>query len=515
MKVLKAEQVKAVDAYTIENEPIHSINLMERAARGCTERIVACYPKTLKIKVFAGPGNNGGDALAIARQLADLEYNVQVFIISEKLSPDSAKNYDRLIKQNKATLYFVNSISELPDLKEDELVIEGLFGSGLTRPLEGFAANVVEHINNSPAQILSIDIPSGFFAEDNSPLRQMPQNAFNGNENSYDNAIKAHHTLTLQMPFLSFFFPDAQEHVGKWEVVPIGLHPKAIQQSESKLFALTPDDIRQRLLPRPKFSHKGIYGHGLLVSGSYGKMGAAILGARACLRSGLGLLTVHVPKFGYEIIQTAVPEAMISIDRFDKVISEVPKIYNYQAIGIGPGIGKSNATQSALSDLLEALPYGTMVFDADALNLLAENRALLAKVPPNSILTPHPKEFERLAGESENYYQQFLLQKQFAAKHNLIVVLKGAHTGIALPDGSYFFNTTGNPGMATGGSGDVLTGIILSLLAQNYPPADAAIIGVFIHGKAADIAACQTGKHALLPSDIINALGSAFRQYEI
>jgi len=379
--------------------------------------------------------------------------------------------------------------------------VDALFGSGLSRKLEGLPASLVKHMNQSGADIVAIDIPSGLFGEDN-------------RNNDRDAIIKATWTFTFQMPKLSFLFPENESFVGCWEVLDIGLMQQAIDEIDSGYFMLAQEDIASKIMQRKKFSHKGTYGHALLISGSYGKMGAAVLSAKACLRTGCGLVTVHIPKVGYEIVQTALPEAMISIDWSDIIFTNVPDIENYSCIGIGPGIGTKQNTKRALLNLFERVEK-PMVIDADALNILGEHKEWIQKIPANSILTPHPKEFERIVGQSTDDYDRNRKQITFAVENNIILVLKGAHTTIALPDGTCYFNSTGNPGMATAGSGDVLTGMILSLVSQGYHPADAAKIGVYLHGMSGDLAVKQTGQEAMIASDIIENAGKAFLSLKI
>ncbi|MGC9375973.1 MAG: NAD(P)H-hydrate dehydratase [Bacteroidales bacterium] len=498
MKILKSSQIKEVDAYTIKNEPIASIDLMERAAKTITRQIVEKFPLKTKVKIFIGPGNNGGDGLAVARQLFDAGYFPTVYLlkISSKLSPNAEINLERIIKLKSLEVYELKNEKDFPQIDKDDLVVDALFGSGLSRKLEGLPARLVKHINQSGADIVSIDIPSGLFGEDNG-------------SNDRDLIIKAKYTFTFQMPKLSFLFSENENFVGYWEVMDIGLMQKAIDEIDSGYFMLTSEDIASKIIQRKKFSHKGTYGHALLISGSYGKVGAAVLSAKACLRTGCGLVTVHVPKVGYEIVQTALPEAMISIDWSDIIFTDVPEIDHYSCIGIGPGIGTKHNTQKALFKLLESVE-NPMVIDADALNILSQHKDWIQKIPANSILTPHPKEFERLVGDTTDDYDRMQQQVQFAVKNKLILVLKGAHTSIAMPDGTCYFNSTGNPGMATAGSGDVLTGVILSLLAQGYPPADAAKIGVYLHGLAGDLASAQIGQKAMIASDINDNIGNAY-----
>jgi len=498
MKILKSSQIKEVDAYTIKNEPVASIDLMERAAMTITRKVADYYAPETIVKLFIGPGNNGGDGLAVARQLVEFGFLPEVYLlkITDNLSPNAEINLERLKKINKVKISEITNENVFPKLQRNDLLIDALFGSGLSRKLEGLPAGLVKYMNQSGADIVSIDIPSGLFGEDNGA-------------NDRDSIITATYTFTFQMPKLSFLFRENESFVGQWEVMDIGLMQEAIDEIDSGYFMLTGKDISTQIIRRGKFSHKGTYGHALLISGSYGKVGAAVLSAKACLRTGCGLVTVHVPKVGYEIVQTALPEAMISIDWSDIIFTDVPEIDHYSCIGIGPGIGTKHNTQKALFNLLERVEK-PMVMDADALNILSQHKDWIQKIPANSILTPHPKEFERLVGETADDYARIQQQIKFAVKNKLILVLKGAYTSIAMPDGTCYFNSTGNPGMATAGSGDVLTGIILSLVGQGYDPAHAATIGVYLHGLSGDIAFEKMGQEALIASDIIENLGSAY-----
>lgn len=498
MKILRSSQIRDVDAYTIKNEPISSINLMERAAKTITLQIVDKYPLKTEVKIFVGPGNNGGDGLAVARQLFNAGYFPTVYLlkISNKLSPDAEINLERVKKIETLQVHELHNEKDFPVIDKNDLVVDALFGSGLKRKLEGLPARLVRHMNRSGAVIVSIDIPSGLFGENNT-------------ENDPESIIQATHTFTFQMPKLSFFFPGNEKFVGQWEVLDIGLMQKAIDNIDSGYFMLSRKDISKKIIQRNKFSHKGTYGHVILIAGSYGKMGAAVLSAKACLRTGCGLVTVHVPKTGYEILQTTLPEAMISIDWSDIIFTDVPDVEKYSCVGIGPGIGTKQNTKKGLYNLFERVK-SPMVIDADALNILGEHKEWIRKIPANSILTPHPKEFERLTGQSTDDFERNQLQIKFAEENNVILVLKGAYTSIALPDGTCYFNSTGNPGMATAGSGDVLTGIFLSLLGQGYNPADAAKIGVYLHGLAGDLSSDKIGQEAMIASDIIENIGNAY-----
>lgn len=501
MKLFTCKQITEIDQLTMKLEPISSIDLMERASTQVADWIIQNIGNGELVYIFAGPGNNGGDALAVARMLAWCHFDCTVYLASfgRDLKGDPATNWQRLEEQNKAILRRIDSEELIPEIPSEAVIIDGLFGSGLNKPLSGLAAKIVQRINQSGAKVISIDIPSGLFGEDNT-------------QNDLSRVIRASQTLTFQFPKLSFLFPENDKFVGDWEVLPIGLHSEAIDKTETNYYFLTKEFISGKIKKRDKFSHKGTYGHALLIAGSYGKMGASVLASKACLRSGVGLLTSHVPRLGNEIIQNSIPEAMTSIDQSDQIFTGFPDLSPFSAIGIGLGLDKKPKTQLAFKKLLWAKPE-KLVIDADALNILSENQEWFDLLPENTILTPHPKEFERLSGPSANSFKRLQIQLQFSAKYKVIVVCKGAYTCITFPDGRIFFNSTGNPGMATGGSGDVLTGIILGLLAQNYSPEEAALIGVYLHGLAGDLAAKQFGQQAMIAGDIIEQMGAAFLQF--
>jgi len=498
MKIFPSSLVAKIDAYTIENEPISSVDLMERATLKLFNKIGDKFPAPRNCKIFVGPGNNGGDGLALARLLAEKNYTVEVFLvkISNTLSDDAEVNLQRLKLLKAVDIYELASADAMPWLFPDDIVIDAIFGSGLSRSIEGVALEVVKAINASEAKVIAIDIPSGLMGEDNS-------------NNNYHGIVKADITLSFQFPKLAFLFPENDVYVGEWEVLSIGLHPEIISSEPTPYKMLTREFVKSLLMPRRKFDHKGTFGHGLLISGSYGKMGAAILASRAALRSGIGLLTSHIPRLGYDIMQTAVPETMVSIDRSDIIFTEYPELEQFKAIAIGPGIDKKQNSYKAMIDLLKEVKVPVVV-DADAINIIGEHPELKEDLPIGCVFTPHMKEFERLVGKSNDSFTRNSMQREFAREHGLTMVLKGAYTAIACPEGSCYFNPTGNPGMATAGSGDVLTGIILSLLSQGYPSKIAAIIGVYLHGLAGDLAVGKIGVEALTAGDIVEYLPKAW-----
>lgn len=494
MKIFTTSQVKALDAYTIQHEPISSIDLMERAAAAITDSLLSLFQGHVSLKIFAGAGNNGGDALAVARLLALCGFEPELYLLNPngKLSPDCEINKQRLHKQNRLKFTEITQAAEFPFISKEDWVLDGLFGSGLNRPLEGIAADLVQHINRADAQVIAIDLPSGLFGEDNA-------------QNISENIIQAKFTLSLQFPKLAFFFPENERFVGNWELINIGLHPEEIKNTATPHF-FTQEENLPTLKKRSRFSHKGNFGHALFIGGSYGKMGAAVLASRACLRTGVGLLTVHCPECGVDILQTAVPEAMCSPDKEHSYVSFVPEnLSSFSAIGMGCGLGTEPESAKVLIHLLKESRH-PLVLDADALNILSQHPEWVDYLPANTIITPHPKEFERLTGAYQSRFEQIEKARAFSKKHTIFVVLKGAYTAVVCPDGEVHFNSTGNSGMATGGSGDVLCGMILSLLAQGYTPKEAAVLAVFLHGQAGDSAAEKHGMAALLASDIVNEI---------
>ncbi len=494
MKILSADQIKAWDAYTIREEAIASIELMERASRAFVNWFIERYDATQKVGIVCGTGNNGGDGLAIARLLHDWNYPVKVWIVRGgiKESPDFTANLKRLEKISTQEIT-INVDCEL--FSDRTLLIDAIFGTGLSRPVEGIYAKVIDCLNNSKAIKLAVDTPSGLRVD----------------QHSEGEIFKAHHTVSFQNPKLGFLVPENQQFVGEWHLVEIGLSRKFLKEVVPSYSLTTHKSTKRILKPRSRFDHKGKFGHALLIAGSTGKIGAAVLAARAALRSGLGLLTVHVPQSGYSIIQTAVPEAMATIDQSVDYFSGREIEDFYDTLGIGPGLGQAAESVKGLEEILNKFRK-PVVIDADALNILSSNPQLQKLIPVGSILTPHPGEFARLVGSSKNDFDRLEKLKEFANRIQSVVILKGAYSAIATPGDKVFFNSTGNPGMATAGSGDVLTGFLTGLLAQGYQSKDAAILGVYLHGLAGDLAAREKGQNSLIASDIIDFLPAAFKK---
>ncbi len=500
MKIFTNAQIHELDKYTIEHEPIKSIDLMERSAKAITQAITEIYNSSTPIIIFAGPGNNGGDALAVARLLLDRNYEVTTYLfnISGRLSDNCAVNKKRLEDKKAKALIEVTQEFEPPQLEANILVIDGLFGSGQNKPLAGGFASLVKYINASPSKVISIDVPSGLMTEDNS-------------FNVRANIIRAHMTLTLQQQKLSFLFPENQVFIGQLKILDIRLSQEGMDKIDANYILLGENDIRPRLLSRDPFAHKGKMGNALMIAGSYGMGGAAVLATKACLRTGAGKVTVHTPRCNYLTMQISIPEAVIQFDHEETIFSEAVDTEDFNAVGIGPGLGTSEQTAIAIIAQLRRTQC-PLIADADAINILANHRAWLQQLPKGIILTPHPKEFDRLEGHCTDSYERLTKAKKLAERLQGYVILKGHHTALCLPDGHIIFNSTGNAGMATAGSGDVLTGIITGLLARGYKQEDACIVGMYIHGLAGDMAARELGQESVIASDLIQYLPQAFKR---
>ncbi len=502
MKFFSTNIIRQLDEYTIEHEPISSLDLMERAAQALFTEFTSRFSTGKEVFVFAGQGNNGGDAMALARLLLHAGYRVTTYLFnpisSEKtLSVECETNRNRLFSEYPETFFEIRSEFMKPEITTGSIVIDGLFGSGLTRPLEGGFAAVVDFINHSEGYVVAIDIPSGMMGEENIPV-----------ENPV--IVEAELTLSLQFPKLAFFLSENSRFIGEWKVLDIQLHPEAIEQTPSNLYYQEAKDIQPLLKKRSRFAHKGEFGHVLLVAGRTGMAGAAVLAAKATLRSGAGLVTVHSAAANCQILQTAVPEVIFQPDKSADYITEIISPDYYNIVAVGPGISTRSEAAIMLRKLLSEVRK-PMVIDADALNIIANQKDLLPLIPKNSILTPHVKEFERIFGQSKYSYERIAKAQKAARQLGVIIVLKGAHTLIATPERNLIFNSSGNPGMATAGAGDVLTGILTGLLAQGYEPEDAARLGVYLHGIAGDLALKCESEESLIAGDIVASLGEAFR----
>lgn len=500
--ILPVKDIRESELFTMQDEPVTSLELMERAGSRFTEHLLKSLDLSIfeSIVVFCGPGNNGGDGLVIARLLAQEGYPVETVICSgnSQVTQENKENLDRLnrLKISNLKIYPFDAWNGFAP-ENNLLIIDALFGIGISRILEGEFSEIINRINQSEAVTIAVDVPSGLF-----PDQHTPQNA---------PCVRASYTYTFQFQKLAYLLPENAFRVGKTAVIDIGLK---IPPDFRGGFPIIDKSLVNRLIKPPgQFDHKGTNGHGLLIAGSAGMPGAAVLAAKSALRGGIGKVTVHTPEKVGTLVTAAVPEALLNIDpdpdSFSKIDLEMLPAVN--TIAIGPGIGKRQVTVSAFGNLLDEI-HSPIIIDADALNILSENKTWLGFIPDRSILTPHLKEFERLAGKPENDFDRLDKLVRFAQKYNLVVILKGANTAIAMPDGKLFFNSTGNPGMATAGSGDVLTGLLLALLSKGYTPETTALTGVYLHGLAADIAVSDKESfESLIASDISNYFGEAYK----
>ncbi|MBX7204401.1 MAG: NAD(P)H-hydrate dehydratase [Bacteroidia bacterium] len=500
MKLLHTGEIQQWDQFTIKNEPITSLELMERAAATCSHWLMQHYTDQVRFLIFCGTGNNGGDGLAIARHLDKARYRVEVFVIEGKQRSHDFKHELRSWEMQLGQKVNLLKGNDFPEITKDDIVVDALYGTGFKGVLSGVAVQLVNYLNQSAAQVISVDVPSGL----NCDVIKQPDGAA---------IVCASATLTFQVPKYAFLFPENGNYTGFVHVLSIGLHPAFKTDGIPHTFYTDLNAAQLLHRPRKKFSHKGNFGHAWLIAGSKGKIGAALLAARACLRSGTGLLTAHIPSGTSSLFHQVVPEAMTEEENSDcfTVFNEKNMI-SCTAIGAGPGLGTQEVTQKALLKLLQTATQ-PLVLDADALNIIAGAWATgdAVKLPEGTILTPHPKEFERLAGVSSGSEERIKLLRKFATSHKVIVVLKGANTVVADTEGNIYFNASGNASLAKGGSGDVLCGIILGLIASGYPPVHAALVGVFVHGLAADLCIEHMGVETVLASDIIETLPKAFR----
>jgi ADP-dependent NAD(P)H-hydrate dehydratase / NAD(P)H-hydrate epimerase len=497
MKILLREQLQAWDTYTQKLEPISSIDLMNRAAWRCAEWLMPRIDPEKSVTVVCGPGNNGGDGFALARFLLDSGFKVQVYAVKLKELQDGATAQQYQWLSEKTEIHPINQFADMPAKWHGDWIVDALFGIGLNRPLEGLYADVVQSLNKSGIKILSLDCPSGMDID-----------------GQFDSAfvVQATHTLTFQSPKLSFLLPSLGNAAGLWEILDIGLH--AGFEPQHHYHYTTLHTLAFDWKPRKRHTHKGDYGRALLLAGSYEMMGAAVLAGGAALRSGLGLLTAHVPESGYFTFQTLLPECILSIDADSDHLTRMPDLAPFNAIAFGPGIPANPKTEQVFLQLLQE-SKGPLILDAGGLTLLGADPKRWKSLPAGSVLTPHLGEFGRLAQRPiKDDCDRLEHARELALRHQITIVLKGANSAVVWPDGSIHFNSTGNPGMATAGSGDVLTGIILALVAQGYAPHVAARMGVYLHGLAGDKAVKKFSESGLKAGDLIEFLPKAFGEIE-
>ncbi|MFD0861395.1 NAD(P)H-hydrate dehydratase [Sungkyunkwania multivorans] len=496
MKIFTAEQLYEADKITIKKNKIASSDLMEHAATQVFTWIHSrMQGAPVPIHVFCGIGNNGGDGLVLGRHLLQHGYKVQVYVVnfSDQRSEDFLLNYNRL-KDAECWPTLIKGEGEFPKITKDDIVVDAIFGLGLNRAPEGWVKALMQHVNDARAYTIAVDVPSGLYA--------------NSAPDDMEAVVHANMVLTFQAPKLSFFLPETGKFLQSWEVLDIGLDPEYLNATDVTMQLIGKQEVLPMYVPRQKYSHKGNYGHSLIIGGSFGKIGAVSLAGKACLTTGAGLVTAYIPECGYEILQIAVPEVMVTSDPGKRQIADIKFDMAPTVIGVGPGMGTDDQTRNAFAEFIRTNEC-PLVIDADGLNILAAEKELLESLPAKTVLTPHPGELERLIGAWTDDFDKLEKTKAFAKKYDLVIVVKGAHS-VTVCDQKLYINTTGNPGMATGGSGDVLLGMITGLISQGYDPLQAAVFGVYLHGRAADIAVNDTSYQGLLASDIIDYIGDAF-----
>ncbi|TXD85240.1 NAD(P)H-hydrate dehydratase [Subsaximicrobium wynnwilliamsii] len=497
MKIFSKQQIYEGDKLTAKKQNITSTELMERAGIQIFNWLnVRMQGAQVPVHVFCGIGNNGGDGLVVARHLIAHGYNVNTYVVnySSTRSKDFLNNYDRIKESTKKWPHMLDKDSDHPEIHKDDIIIDAIFGIGLNRSVDAWVKQLFQHFRKSEAFTLAIDIPSGLNVD------KVPKDE--------NDLVWANYTLSFQAPKLVFFLPETAKYIGQWEVLDIGIDIEYLSNTETAAELIGKNEVLSIYKPREKYSHKGTYGHSLIIGGSHGKIGAVVLSSRAALSIGAGMVTAFVPECGYQIVQTAFPEAMVLTDATETKITNITFDIEPSVIGIGMGMGTDAETTNALKQFLKHNTIA-LVIDADALNILSKHKELLEALPAKTVLTPHPKELERLIGKWKGDFDKLKKVKAFSEKYDCIVVVKGANSITVYKD-KYFVNTTGNPGMATAGTGDVLTGVITGLISQGYEPLKAAIFGIYLHGKSADIAIENLGYQSMIASHIIESLGKAY-----
>lgn len=498
MKIFSKEQIYSGDTLTAQRQNISSTDLMERAGTQVFNWLhTRMQGAQVPIHVFCGIGNNGGDGLVIARHLITHGYNVNTYVVncSDKRSKDFLANYDRIKSVTKDWPTLLSCTEEFPEIHRDDIIVDAIFGIGLNRPADIWVKALFQHFRNSGAFTLSVDIPSGLYVD------KVPED-----ENG---VVWANHTLSFASPKLVFLLPDTAKYTQQWEIIDIGLDPEFLHNTPTEAELIGRFEVLPMYRPRDRFAHKGSFGHSLIIGGSYGKIGAVILASRAALTAGAGLVTSYIPKCGYNILQTSLPEVMVITDENDHTITSIKYKIAPTVIGLGIGLGTAAKTVTTLEAFLKTNKT-PLVIDADGLNILSQKKTLLKLLPENTVLTPHPKELERLIGKWQDDFDKLKKAKAFSVKYKVILVIKGANT-ISVYGEKLYINSSGNPGMATAGSGDVLTGIITGLISQGYEPIVAAIFGVYLHGRSGDFAAEDLGYESIIASHIIEYFGEAYR----
>ena len=500
MKILDAKQLKVLEQETLANQYISSFKLIEKAAAKLVEALGERHKLYHNnFVILCGKGNNGADGLALARLLKEAGAFVKVYLWqTKKYGADNIQHQEVLEDRGIKVEKFTPAKHKIA-IKEQDIIIDALFGIGLRESLEEEWSDFFTFLNEvTCVDRIAIDVPSGMQVN-GEILTSMP-------------IFRADMVYTFQVPKLNFLLPENKCYVGDFKVIDIQLDEAALAKEETRYYFLDKQEVINFVHKPSKFSHKGTFGHGLIIGGSYGKMGAVVLASKAVLKVGAGLVTSYIPKCGYQIVQSALIEGMCEVDNQEEYIANFIPTVGFSAVGIGVGLGQQPQTVEGFRNyLMDKETKGTaLVLDADAINILAKHSELVKELPINTILTPHPKELERLIGPWENDSDKLAKAKQLAQAHQLIIVIKGAHTAIILPSGEVYFNSTGHWGMGTAGAGDVLTGILVGLLSQGYTGKEAALLGVYLHGLSGLCAIEQLSPFTMLASDLISNLSAAY-----
>ncbi len=497
MKIFSKEQIYEGDRLTTEKQKISSTDLMERAGTQIFNWLhMRMQGAQVPIHVFCGIGNNGGDGLVVARHLVTHGYNVKTYIVncSDKRSKNFLINYDRIKNVTKDWPTLLSCTDDFSPIDANDIIVDAVFGIGINRPVDDWVKGLFNHFRASRAYTLAVDIPSGLYTD------KLPSDP--------EAVVTAGYTLSFQTPKLVFFLPDTAKYTVQWEVIDIGIDQEYIYKTNTEADLIGKHEVLPIYKPRDKFSNKGTYGHSLIIGGSYGKIGAVTLASRATLAVGAGLVTAYIPKCGYTALQAAFPEAMVITDVDEEKLTSINFDIEPTVIGFGVGVGTDAKTITAFETFLKTNKT-PLVIDADGLNILSKKKALLKLLPEQTVLTPHPKELERLIGKWKGDFDKLKKTKAFSKKYNVIVVIKGANTITVFQDKLYV-NATGNPGLATAGTGDVLTGMITGLIAQGYKPLAASIFGVYLHGKSADLLIEDYGYQSLIASHVVGGISEAY-----
>jgi hydroxyethylthiazole kinase-like uncharacterized protein yjeF len=513
LKVATAKEMQEIDRVTIEKSGIAGIVLMERAGLSVVSKVCQLYPDR-KVMVLCGSGNNGGDGFVIARELHNQGKDVEVYAVRPgKLKGDAKTNYS-VAKKYGVNILFINKFLALDSkrITPNTVVVDALLGTGLQNEIRKPLSDVIDKVNDLRCPVIAVDIPSGISSD-------------SGQIMGY--AVKADHTVTFGLPKRGHLLFPGADYAGQLFVEDIGFPTRLLDSNTVRVSLVQKTDAVALLPQRARYSHKGSYGHVLFVAGSKGKTGAALMAARACLKAGAGLVTIGVPESLVNAFQSRVTEEMIlpladngsgtvSYTAADTILKFLKN--RGSVLAIGPGLSVNNEIAGLVRRLV-AESGVPMVMDADGLNALAGKTGILKKSRAPLILTPHTGEMARLLNQGSGIRDQRDHIEQdrinsavsFAKKTKTYLVLKGAPTVTASPDGNAFINTSGNPGMATAGTGDVLTGMISAFLAQKMDPLEATILGVYMHGLTGDAVAGKKGQHSLIASDIIRDIPSVFR----